>query len=68
MFKDIGFLFVAGIIIYDALIGRVSNRAGGCISRREHPIFFWIMTPTLICVAAILLLLAFYDFYRRLFA
>jgi hypothetical protein len=68
MSKDIGFLFIAGIIIYDALTGRVSNRAGGYVSRQKHPIFFWIMTPILICVAAILLLLAFYDFYRRLFA
>jgi hypothetical protein len=65
MLKDIGFLCVAGMIIYDALTGRVSNRAGG-YTRQEHPIYFRVMTPILICVAAILLLLALYDFYHRL--
>jgi hypothetical protein len=68
MFKDIGFLFVAGVIIYDALTGRVSTRAGGHLKRQEHPIIFWIMTPILVCVAAILLWLVLYDFYRRLSA
>ncbi|MGD0427036.1 MAG: hypothetical protein ABSC10_09965 [Candidatus Acidiferrales bacterium] len=66
MFKDIVFLFFAGAIVFDAVTGRVSTRPMGQLTRREHPIYFWIMTPMLICVAAFLLLLALYDFYRRL--
>jgi hypothetical protein len=66
MLKDIGFLCIAGMIIYDALTGRVSDGWGKRYSRREHPIIFWVMTPIEICVAAFLLLLALYDFYRRL--
>src|SRR5271163_3208085 len=66
MFKDIGFLFVAGIIIYDALTGRVSTRAGGRVTRREHPILFWIMIPIPIFFAAVLLGAALQDFYHRL--
>src|ERR1700687_1066308 len=61
--QGIGFLFVVGVIIYDALTGRVSGR-GGYVTRKEHPIFYWIMTPVLICVAAILLWLVLYDFYH----
>jgi hypothetical protein len=66
MFKDLGFLFVAGIIIYDALTGRVSTRAGGRVTRREHPILFWIITPISIFFAAILLCAALKDFYHSL--
>jgi sterol desaturase/sphingolipid hydroxylase (fatty acid hydroxylase superfamily) len=66
MLKDIAFLFAAGMIIYDALTGRVSRRTGGHFSRQEYPIVFWIWTPILICIAAFLLLLALYDFYHRL--
>jgi hypothetical protein len=39
MSNDIGFLFVAGIIHYDSLTGRVSTRTGGHLTRQEHPIF-----------------------------
>jgi hypothetical protein len=65
MFKDIGFLFIAGLIIYDSLSGKVSGKGYRYITRKEHPIYFWIITPVLICVATILLLLAFNDFYHR---
>jgi hypothetical protein len=45
MLKDIAVLFAAGMIIYDALTGRVSRRTGGHFTRQEHPIVFWIWTP-----------------------
>jgi hypothetical protein len=65
MFKDIGFPFFAGLIIYNTLRGKVSVGGYGYITRKEHPIYFWIITPLLICVATILLLLALNDFYHR---
>ena len=68
MFKDIGFLLFASIVVYDALTGRVSTRCGGHYSRKEHPIFYWVMTPILMLIAALLVVLALYDIYRRGFA
>ena len=66
MFKDLGMLCVAGVIFYDAFTGRVSGRMGEFIWRKHHPIFYWIMTQLNLCIAATLVLLALYDFYRRL--
>jgi hypothetical protein len=68
MFKDIGFLLIASAIVYDALTGRVSGRGGAHCSRKEHPIFYWVMTPILMLIAALLVVLALYDIYRRGFA
>ena len=66
MSKDIGFLFIVAVIIYDALMGRVQLRYGH-VRREGHPIVFWIMTSVSIFLAALLLWLALYDFRRRLF-
>lgn len=67
MLKDLGFLLMATAIIYDAVTGRVSGRSGGFYTRNEHPILFWVMTPILILLAAILLYLAVYDIYHHRF-
>ena len=68
MLKDIGFLFIAGTIVYDAVTGRVSGRGFDYYTRKEHPIFYWIMAPILMLVAALLLVLGLYDLYHRTFA
>jgi len=60
-------------------VGRFSRHTAGIIlrangssfrarqeyhGRREHPVFYWVMTQIWMCVA-FLLILALYDFYRR---
>ena len=57
-------LFCVGVIIYDALTGRVSGR-GAYIRLKEHPILFWILTPIQLCIGVLLLWLVIHDFYRR---
>lgn len=60
-------LVVAGGIVYDTLTGRVSGRAGASYARKEHPILFWVMTPVMLCFAALLFAVAFHDLYHRAF-
>lgn len=67
MLKDIGFLLLAGAIVFDALTGRVSGRSGGFYTRKQHPILFWTITPILALLAASMLTLAIYDLYHRRF-
>jgi hypothetical protein len=65
MFKDLCMLCVAGVIFYDALTGRVSGRMGEVVWRKQHLVYYWLMTPLNLCIAAVLVCLAIYDFYRR---
>jgi hypothetical protein len=67
MFKDICFLLIAGLTVYDAMTGRVFLRIGYA-TRRKQPISFWIWTPVMICIAAFLVTLALYDLYHRMSA
>ena len=61
MSDDVLLLFMVVVIVYHALTGRLS----GGYTRKENPIYFWVMTPILLCLAAFLLVLVFYDLYHR---
>ena len=63
--KDLMALFLAGLFIYEALTGRVSGRYGGVYKRKEYPVYFWLVTPIRISIAAFLLVLVFHDLLNR---
>lgn len=65
MWKDAGILLLAGLMVYEVLTGKVSMRVG-YVTREKNPIAFWIWAPFSVCFAALLIMIAFYDLYRRL--
>jgi hypothetical protein len=63
MLRDFFALFVVGVVVYEAMTGKVSTKTGGYVRRDAHPFVYWISTALGICFAVLLLYGVLRDFY-----
>jgi hypothetical protein len=53
--KDLFSVLFIGLVIYEVATGKVSNRSGGTIGRKAHPVAYWINAGVSIVVTLLLL-------------
>ncbi|MGB6199542.1 MAG: hypothetical protein WBF35_08350 [Candidatus Acidiferrales bacterium] len=61
--RDLVALCFVGLVIYEAVTGKVFGTAGGQIKRAEHPLLYWISLVGGICFAVVCLYGVLHEFY-----